>query len=132
MLSFQLDYPDTTEELLRAAITALRRDCLSLSPGISSARYVPGRIIHRCSSYGRASGGALLDEMGHLVGIWELLLSADEGIHSAGEVFDRDGVEIVDSTYEKFGFTLDSPMLKRLIMDLVAEVTKDGWKALIA
>jgi len=63
------DYPYTSHQDLDSALDGLHPDRLTLIRGCTSTRYDPELLYHRCSSTSGASGGALANSRGELIGM---------------------------------------------------------------
>lgn len=66
--SIYIDYPQTTRRDLNNALNKLFPNRLTLVKAITGTRNEPGLIHHRCSSAAGASGGALVNSNGELIG----------------------------------------------------------------
>jgi len=66
--SIYLDYPQTTRPDLTKALNKLFPNRLTFIKAITGRRNEPGLIHHRCSSAAGASGGALINSNGELIG----------------------------------------------------------------
>ena len=62
-------YPNTPHDKLYKGVRDLWIDRLSFGKGMSSTVFDPNGIRHRVSCYSGSSGGVLLDEKGHILGI---------------------------------------------------------------
>jgi len=96
-MKIRSEYLMTFEKDLRKALMSLCPNKLSITPGSTSPRYVDGIIYHLCSSISGTSRGALVSEMGEIMGImisWRLT-NAQDCIHVGSWLTGRMGKAVL-------------------------------------
>ena len=126
------DYPYTSRQDLDSALDGLHPDRLTLIRGRTSTRYDPELLYHRCSSTSGASGGALANTRGELIGMSPSVnVTLTVGIHIEGEYNNKGEV---DYTCENIGVPLDSAALKEfnrnVLLPIVAPESREAWEGL--